>query len=152
MNQSARVEDLFDPRTRQAALNELPDGDLLIAAVLCNAEPIYPGQDEINTANELAELVLHTRTEGSLSQVLTESLKVVRPSHVLAGIVKLSGYDGSQSDKAAQIAFLRYLPRGRHICDTFLEAMKPTPHTSRDIEELRLLLSPATDELDLAQH
>lgn len=144
MNQSARVEDLFDPRTRQAALNELPDGDLLIAAMLCNAEPIYPGQDEINVANQLAELVLHTRTEGSLSQVLNEALKLVRPSQVLAGIVKLSGYAGSQVDKAAQIEFLLDLPRGRHICDTFLEVMQPSPYAQHDVEELRLLLAPAT--------
>ncbi len=141
MSQSARVEDLFDPHTRQAALNELPDSDLLIAAVLCNAEPIYPGQDEINTATQLAELVLHTRTEGALSQVLKESLKVVRPAQVLASIVSLSGYAGSPADKPAQVEFLLNMPRGNQVCAAFLEAMQPAPYVRHDVEELRLLLS-----------
>ena len=140
MNQSARIEDLFDSRTRQAALNELPDGDLLIAAVLCNAEPIYPGQDEINVATQLAELILHTRTEGSLAQVLKESLKLVRPSLVLAALASLSGYVGSQADKAAQIELLLNTPRGRSICDGFLEETQSQPYARRDAEELSLVL------------
>jgi hypothetical protein len=63
--------DLFGPDERaiKTALETLGDGDLLLAAIVINTQPIYPGTDERLTAIRLADIFAHAKTPSGASQI-----------------------------------------------------------------------------------
>lgn len=88
------IDALFDPHTRARALRELSDADLLLAAVICNSEPIHPGLDEQRAARELCEYVTNA-TPQSQDVLLREALRWISPSVLLPVLAELDGYDSS---------------------------------------------------------
>ena len=85
--------DLFGPDERaiQAALEALGDGDLLLAAIVINAQPIYPGNDERLTAIRLADIFAHAKTPSGASQIAYALFEHVRPDLVMVGLCLKTG-------------------------------------------------------------
>ena len=85
--------DLFGPDERaiKTALETLGDGDLLLAAIVINTQPIYPGTDERLTAMRLADIFAHAKTPSGASQIAYALFEHVRPDLVMVGLCLKTG-------------------------------------------------------------
>lgn len=92
------IEELFCPNTRARALLGLSDDDLLLAAVICNSEPIHPGTDEHRAACELCEYAMNV-TPQSREPLLREALRWVSPCVLLPILAELDGHDPSSATR-----------------------------------------------------
>lgn len=93
----ATLGDLFeaDEAALRTALETLGDDDLLLAVLVINTQPIYPGTDERNTAHRLADIYAHAKTSGGASQIACVLFEHVRPDLVMVGLCEKTGVPAS---------------------------------------------------------
>jgi hypothetical protein len=93
----ATLGDLFeaDEAALRTALETLGDDDLLLAVLVINTQPIYPGTDERNTAYRLADIYAHAKTSGGASQIACVLFEHVRPDLVMVGLCEKTGVPAS---------------------------------------------------------
>jgi hypothetical protein len=91
----ATFGDLFegDETAIEAALTSLGDDDLLLAVLVINTQPIYPGTDERNTAYLLANIFAHAKTAGGAAQIAYALFEHVQPRLVVAGLCHSTGLE-----------------------------------------------------------
>jgi hypothetical protein len=91
---TAVLEGLYDPATRKDTLTSLNDQDLMLAAFVQNETPIHPGTDELNAAQNFAELWFHANSEYAKDSIAQSSVRFVDPLLVGAATSKLLGWSG----------------------------------------------------------
>jgi hypothetical protein len=140
---SSLFHDLFNKDTRAAALIELSDDELLLAAVITNSGSIHPGADEQRVAVELCEYAINATPE-SRYRILQEALRWVRPSVLLPELAKLDGFSSSSaSDQLSHLLDSSWA----QIITTLVPARivaSPLP-LSADVASLLRLLPHCTD-------
>lgn len=126
--------DLFDADDSviEQALRTLADADLLLAAIIINTQPIYPGADEQRTAGRLADLLTNSKSVGGAAQLSQVVFEVVRPWYILEAVAvrteaDFSGVqDGTYEKVRLVVSHIAALPYGAHVINAAINAEKRT--------------------------
>jgi hypothetical protein len=160
----ATFGDLFegDAAAVEAALSSLGDDDLLLAVLVINTQPIYPGLDERNTAVRLADIFAHAKTPGGASQIAYALFEHVQPRLIVAGLCQKTNLDqpplgGLNEAGTAELISLyaehiMTLPFGRVLINAALAAEIRRYRSIRNSEPSGALISgllPYTDDIDV---
>ncbi len=147
MSNFARVEDLLEPLTREAALRECSDEQLFIAAVARNAEPVLSVMDMHDAARELAEYAHHAESEAGFERLLREALCNLPANLVVTELLHLGSSPTGPKEPYAALAVMR---RGVLTATVVSEHLLQQPRLLRQEEDMLEKLVLVAHDSDLA--
>lgn len=87
-----QIADLFDANTRDQAVQELPDDDLLLAAVMKVQEPTTDDLLLKWLGSDIAWLALHARSEATAIAIVRQGLTVLRSENLFLSFKFVTHY------------------------------------------------------------